>query len=289
MPSQSVQVREYLRADGYTVIERPPELAEREVSAWRSGPAGIRQYINVWMPEIPLGGTLEAQESLYRERFRQARDLHPAATNIMLVPTRQGIRAGFIREALNTHRVVFRTPIEFFDTAFTWESNDAAATIARRIRGDGVRVDRERINQPFTATGNFPNKGDDLVEVLFNRFRDGRRPAGIHIVQGPAGIGKSWLFSSLFARLYDAFVQDKRERRTLWARPLPLLPEYDPTGRRLNDLLSSFIRIEVDRQIRREVLDWMVANGHGILMLDGLEEVMALDEEFADQILDYFT
>ena len=54
-------------------------------------------------------------------------------------------------------------------------------------------------------------------------------------------------------------------------------------------LLSSFIRTEVDRPIRREVLDWMVATGRGILMLDGLEEVMALDEEFTDQILQYFT
>ncbi len=287
MPVQSVKVGEYLKADGYTIVERPPELAEREVSAWRFGPAGIRQYINVWMPVIPHGGTLEAQEGLYRDKFRKARELHPAATNFMLVPTREGIRPTFIREALNAYRVAFRTPIEFFDTAFAWESNDASATIARGLRDDGARLDRVRIKQPFTDS--LSNEGDDLVEALFDRFRDRRRPSGIHIVQGPAGIGKSWLFSSLFARLHDAFIQDKLERRTLWARPLPLLPEYDPTGRRLNDLLSSFIRTEVDRNIRREVLDWMVANGHGILMLDGLEEIMTLDEEFTDQILEYFT
>ena len=284
--TQSVRVREYLRADGYTIVERPPELAEREVSAWRLGQAGIRQYMNVWMPVIPRGSTFEAQEHMYSERFRTARDQHPAATNIMLVPSREGIRPAFIREALSTYRVAFRTPIEFFDTAFSWEGNDSSATIARRIRDNGAQVDRERISQPFT---NSSGAGDDLVDVLFRLFRDARRPAGIHIVQGPAGIGKSWFFSSLFARLYDAFVQDKQQRRTSWARPLPLLPEYDPTGRRLSDLLSSFIRAEVDRPIRREVLDWMVANGHGILMLDGLEEIMALDEEFTDQILDYFT
>ena len=289
MATQSVRVREYLRADGYMIIERPPEISEREVSAWRSGPAGIRQYINVWLPEIPQGETFETQESLYKDRFRQAHELHPAATNAMLVPTREGIRASFIREVRNSHRVAVRTPIEFFDTAFTWEGNDKAATITRKIRDEGVRVDRQRINQPFTAIGNFPNEGDDLVEALFSLFRDTSRPAGIHIVQGPAGIGKSWFFSSLFARLYDAFIQDKRQRRTLWARPLPLLPEYDPTGRRLSDLLSSFIRTEVDRPLRKEVLDWMVANRHGILMLDGLEEVMTLDEDFTDQILDYFT
>ena len=33
----------------------------------------------------------------------------------------------------------------------------------------------------------------------------------------------------------------------------------------------------------------MVANGHGILMLDGLEEIMGLDNEFTDQVLNYFT
>ena len=289
MSDLSTQVSEFLRADGYTITERPPELAEREVSAWRPGPGGIRQYINVWMPDIPRGGTLQSQETTYRDRFKRARETHSAATNIMLVPTREGIRAGFIRESLNTHRVAFRTPIEFFDTAFRWESSAANATIALRLRNLGAEIDRARIPQPFTATGNFPNEGNDLVEVLFNRFRDDRRTPGIHIVQGPAGIGKSSLFSSLFARLHDAFIQDKQQRRTSWARPIPLLPEYDPSGRRLNDLLSSFIRVEVDRPIRREVLDWTVANGHGILMLDGLEEVMALDEEFADQILDYFT
>ena len=285
MTTLADEVRAYLEADGYTIAERSQGFVELEVSGWRAGPGGTRQYMNVWMPDIPRGGTLATQEGAYRDRFQRARQA--AATNIMLVPSRQGISPAFIREARANYGVAFSTPIEFFDTAFTWEANDAAATIARGIRDAGERFDRERINQPFTDS--LSNKGDDLVDELFTRFRNPDQPAGIHIVQGPAGIGKSWLFSSLFARLYDAFIQDKRERRTRGARPLPLLPEYDPTGRRLNDLLSSFIRTEVDRPIRREVLDWMVATGRGILMLDGLEEVMALDEEFTDQILQYFT
>ena len=287
MQARSIQVREYLLADGYTIVKRPSELAEREISAWRPGPGGIRQHMNIWMPTIPDGGTLETQEGNYRGRFERARELHPTATNIMLVPSREGIRPAFIQESRRTHGVRVQTPIEFFDATFAWEGNVASATIGSRLRDEGVRVDQERIKQPFT--GGFSNGGDDLVDDLFRRFRDRRLPASIHIVQGPAGIGKSWLFCSLFARLYNAFIQDKRERRTLWARPLPLVPEYDPTGRRLSDLLSAFIRTEVDRPMRREVLDWLVANGHGVLMLDGLEEVMALDEAFTDRILEYFT
>ena len=281
------QVRAYLEADGYTIADRSSGVAEREVHAWRAGPGGTRQHMNVWMPEIPRGGTLETQEGAYLNRFERARQA--AATNIMLVPSRQGISRDFIREARANYGVAFSTPIEFFDTAFRWDGNDAAATIAKRIRDEGTRVDKERISQPFTSEGSSSTKGGDLVGELFTQFRNPDQSAGIHIVQGPAGIGKSWLFSSLFARLHDAFIQDKRERRSRGARPLPLLPEYDPTGRRLSDLLSSFIRTEVDRPMRREVLDWMVATGRGILMLDGLEEVMALDEEFTDQILNYFT
>ena len=288
MSDQHVQVRQYLQADGYTIEDRPRELAEREVSAWRSQAAGVRQYVNVWMPVIPSGGTLETQERHYRDRFKVAQEHHPTANNVMLVPSREGIRPAFIQEARSKYSVSFRTPVEFFDTTFSWESNKQSATIAKRIRDEGEKVGRERIAQPFTVNSS-NDIGQDLVDTLFRRFRDRLQPAGIHIVQGPAGIGKSWLFSSLFTRLYDAFIQDKRERRTLWARPLPLVPEYDPTGRRFNDFLSAFIRAEVDRPMRKEVLDWLVANGHGILMLDGLEEIMALDEEFTEQILEYFT
>ena len=284
MTTLSDEVRSYLEADGYTIAEQSAGSFEREVRGWRPGPGGTRQYMNVWLPDIPLGGTLESQEGAYRDRFQRA---GAAATKIMLVPSREGIRPAFIQEARATYDVAFRSPIEFFDTAFRWEANANAASIAKGIRDEGARFDNERIKQPYTD--NFSGKGDDLVSELFNRFRNPRQSAGIHIVQGPAGIGKSWLFSSLYAQLYDAFIRDKNERRTRGARPLPLRPEYDPTGRRLNDLLSSFIDKEVDRTIRREVLDWMVATGRGILMLDGLEEVMAMDEEFTDQILQYFT
>ena len=285
MTTLSEEVRAYLEADGYTIAERSSAFVEREVSGWRAGTGGTRQYMNVWLPDIPSGGTLETQEGAYRDRFQRARQA--AATNIMLVPSRQGISPEFIREARANYGVAFSTPIEFFDTAFKWEADAAAATIAKGIRDEGARFNRERIKQPFTD--NFSGKGDDLVDELFNRFSDPDQPGGIHIVQGPAGIGKSWLFSSLYARLHDAFMQAKNARRTRGARPLALRPEYDPTGRRLNELLSSFILMEMDRLIPRKVLDWTVATGRGILMLDGLEEVMAMDEEFTDLILEYFT
>ena len=123
MQTRSIQVREYLLADGYTIVERPPELAEREISAWRPGPGGIRQHMNIWMPTIPDGGTLETQEGNYRGRFERARELHPTATNIMLVPSREGIRPAFIQESRRTHGVRVQTPIEFFDATFAWEGN----------------------------------------------------------------------------------------------------------------------------------------------------------------------
>ena len=145
-----VKVREYLQADGYNVVDRATRTAEGEVSAWRPGPAGTRQYMNVWMPTIPPGGSLETQERSYIDRFRRARELYPAATNIMLVPSMEGIRTSFRQEAFNTYRVQFRTPIEFFDTTLKSDGRNASATIAKRIRDEGERVDGVRISQPFT-------------------------------------------------------------------------------------------------------------------------------------------
>ena len=280
------QVEQYLQADDYTTY--PLQLG-RGVFAERPGPAATIERLYVWVPEIARGQSFAPQERPYLNRFRQANEQHPSATKFFVVPTRASLGTRFIQEARRLHRVGTRVPIQFFDTAFRWENNESAATTAQLLKRRGDEIDRKRIEQPFIAQGRYDAEGDDLVQELHARFRDRRRKIGIHIVQGPAGIGKSYLFSSLFARLHEDFTRAKREQLRVWARPMPILPEYDAGQQRLTGLLASFIQTEMERHISQEVFDWMLANGQSIWMLDGLEEIMARDVNFSERILESFT
>ena len=276
----------YLTADGYIVQQRD---RAREVIGERPGPARTRERIYVWVPEVTSGQSFRNQEGPYLERFRRANESHPSASKMLVVPSLNGLSTDFRSQAYRTHRVGVRVPVQFFDTEFKWEHDDTLASTARSIKVAGGKVDATRTEQPFTASGRYAGEGSDLVSELFSRFHGYPRQTGIHIVQGPAGIGKSFLFSSLYARLHDAFLTDKRDQRTSWARPLPLVPEYDPGQQRLNGLLTVFMQTELERLIPPSLFHWMLANGQSLWMLDGLEEIMARDDEFSQIILDSFT
>ena len=286
MPDLLSLVTGYLVSDGFNVQQR--ELA-REVIGERPGPAGTRDRVYVWVPEINANQPFSSQEAPYLERFARANERHPSATKVLVVPSTGGISTDFRTKANRVHRVGIRVPIQFFDTEFTWEYDADLATTAKQLKSDGAEADSNGIAQPYAAKGRYAGHGPDLVLELFRRLHDYPRHTGIHIVEGPAGIGKSHLFASLFARLHNAFLEDKARQRTRWGRPLPLMPEYDPGQLRLNGLLTVFMQTELERLIPPSLFHWMLANGQSIWMLDGLEEIMARDNEFTQIILDSFT
>ena len=244
MPDLISQVTGYLISDGYNVQQRA-----REVIGERPGQAGTRERIYIWVPEITGRQPFTTQERPYLERFARANQQHPSATKLMVAPTLEGISTSFRYEANRVHGVRLRVPIQFFDTEYKWENSDSLATTALELKNKGKANQQQTIAQPFAATGKFPGEGVDLVQELFSRFHGVNRRTGIHIVQGPAGIGKSRMFSSLYARLHDAFLEDKRAQRRIWARPLPLLPEYDTGQQRLDGLLNTFTQTELERLI----------------------------------------
>ena len=285
MPDLLSLVTGYLDSDGYSVQRQ----RDREIIGERPGPAGTRDRIYVWVPEVSRSRPFNTQEGPYLRRFSEANNRHPSATKMLVVPSMQGLSTEFRTKARREHRVGIRVPVQFFDTEFKWEHDTSLPSTAKQLKTNGEEADANRIEQPFTATGRYPGDGADLVAELFRRLHGNPRQTGIHIVQGPAGIGKSYSFSSLFAQLHEAFIVDKQGQRTQWARPMPLMPEYDPGQLRLNGLLTVFMQTELERLIPTDLFHWMLANGQSIWMLDGLEEIMAGDDKFTEIVLDSFT
>ncbi len=101
------------------------------------------------------------------------------------------------------------------------------------------------------------------------------RSAGtrIHLVVGPAGIGKTVLFEAVFARLYDWFLRKERHTVRVY-RPLPLTVDYleVAASHTLRSLLQKCLNTEFVRLLGTSVLEWMVLHGGAMLLLDGLEE-----------------
>ena len=120
----------------------------------------------------------------------------------------------------------------------------------------------------------------------------GLPPSGppVHLVIAPAGFGKSHLFRSLYAQLYDDFMAAKsEERRAL--RPLPLLPDYlaSASAPTLKALVQSFLTTEVARPLRLESFEWMLTHGFACFLLDGLDEVIARDPHFFEYVYELLT
>ena len=112
----------------------------------------------------------------------------------------------------------------------------------------------------------------------------------MHLVVAPAGFGKSHLFRSLFAQLYDDFITAKSEERRAM-RPLPLLPEYlaSATAPTLKALVQSFLTTEVARPLKLESFEWMLTHGFACFLLDGLDEVIARDPHFFEYVYELLT
>jgi len=130
---------------------------------------------------------------------------------------------------------------------------------------------------------------EDILDLFLQKF-SGQSGTGLHLVVGPAGMGKSVLFEDLFSRLYAGF-QESRKRLRSSPRPLPLVPEYlqgamAPT---LRGLVHAFLRTEFAASIEMETFQWMMVNGFGIWLIDGLDELVESDTDFFNELLEILT
>ena len=275
----------FLRAEGYDVVARGRDLL---VGNKRSIGEDV-QFVYVWVPRVVPGSSFRSQEPPYLGKFKDASDRHPFAQKFMLVPSFEGLSSEFRKEALQWHNVKIRVPVQFFDTAFRWETTPEASSAAKDLRVRGELLEVTRIRQPFVQEGG-RESGPDLLDHLVSRLSSPTSAGRVNIVVGPAGIGKSHLFETLFARLHALFLESKR-KQVLAARPLPLLPQFMPLADApsVRALLRAYLQTDFVRPLDAATFQWMLSHDLAVWLLDGLDELINQDPDFFDYLLDLLT
>lgn len=287
--SRVEQVRGFLEARDNEV----EVLGSDFVVARQPGLGGRTDATCVWVlsPEALRGRQREIVEEDLENRFRSATREHRGARLYLLVETREGLSASFVRDCSRNHGVRIVVPVQFFDMSFRYDQAPNAATAIGTLAGSAEEYEKERIPQPFTVEGT-EISGDDLVAFLDERIARHATENDPHVwfITAPAGQGKSVTFSSLFLQLYKQF-QSRKRHHELYPRPLPMLPAHirEAAGHNLKGLIDAFLQADVAGHATRAQFDWMLDQGFLIWMLDGLDEVITRDEDFYAYIEDRIT
>lgn len=240
----------------------------------------------VWT--IPPDQEVGRYEPTLRARISALRPNYPDARAVVLAKARKGLSREFQQE-LSDQRIRFLVPVQFFDTEFKVEEAPKAASAISDIRS--LDILEKRVQQPYVAQGpdDESASGPDLLATLFDERARIETPI-VRVVVGRAGIGKSFLFRALFARLYDEFLQAKAGL-VARARPIPLLPEHIKGiyALRTELLIENFLRADVASPVGRETFEWLLVNGFTMWLLDGLDELYAGDPSFFEYLADLVT
>ena len=280
MTDMRLLVKGYLESAGYRIIDQDAHgmVLDKLVFGHE------RDTILMWtMPEVRDIGSYEPKLSTHISNRRAS---YPDAKAYVLAQS----RGGFSRDMLKTlanNRVKFLVPIQFFDTAFRHEEAGKVSAIANiRTQAESER----RVPQPFRTEQLIEKIQDgDIFAYLFKAIASPRKPV-LRLVVGRAGMGKSYLFRALFARLYDGFLEAKAKHE-VWPRPIPLTPDYmrETYALRTEALIDNFLRSDVATPVTRETFEWLLVNGFSTWLFDGLDELYAGDQTFFDYILELLT
>ena len=278
------QVKSYLDTLGFAF----PMQREELVVADKIGFGGIRDTYVIWVVEET--DSEEDRGRIQRKVLDEANEMvkqYPDARLWMITWTFGGFSRDFLDQCDVLH-VNRRVPIQFFDSPFRYEESSEVHSAIKTLLQFSLA---SRIKQPFefVTNGDDSNGEDDLLEHLWQEYRTGAEP-GIRIVVGPAGVGKTWLFRSLFAQLYSQFQEQKR-RLEVFPRPIPLIPEYvhRAGSLRTRDVLRSFIQSEVASPVGQPTFEWMLLNRYAVWLFDGLDELYAEDKDFFLDLTDLLT
>lgn len=276
----------YLNASGY----RTTKFAKHLLRGTKRSIAEEKENVLVWIPPFHDPQSFGAEEKPYLSRFDEAMHKYPDARKFVLFPTLEGLSPSFRSEALK-YNVHVRVPIQFFDTSFKAdESPRETLSVVGELRRRGEERRRARVPQPYELVkGTGKERPGDLLDTLTSNIKAGSAKA-VNLVVGPAGIGKTVLFEVLFADLYRTLLKYKK-RMQVFPRPLPVLPEHlqASSASNLTSLVEGFLHTDFAAPITRSTFEWMLTNGFGIWLLDGLDEIVDRDPNFFTYLLDILT
>jgi hypothetical protein len=282
------QARDYLKACGYTVEEKDRNFLLAE----KAGLGGEDQTC-LWVltQEARRGRQPLLVEDECLTRFKGAGAKYRGARLHLLVDTLEGFSADFRTQASRLYGAKIQPPAQFFDMPFKHEAGRGAASAVADLAKRAEEYEVRRIPQAYERE-DAAGGGPDLVSDLVSEVEDAQasQEGRVWFVVAPAGQGKSILFSALFGQLYRRF-QDRKRRQVVYPRPLPMLPEHlrEAAGKNVMGLIDAFLRTDVATPTTRAHLEWMVDNRFGLLMLDGLDEVISWDETFFPYLEDRLT
>lgn len=278
----------FLAADGFAVMVRKPGFVVAERMA-----EGEFARRHVWFADPDNG--VQPRESDLLAAFSAERGAGGAVDQAFFVaPSLTGLSNGFRQKAAELG-VGVRVPIQFFDTPYKTDGDasfgsgrggEARSVFAEFVAENATAI-AERVPQPFVAlsalgegNGGFAS-GPDLLGPLVERLSAPPDAAGITIVIGSAGAGKSCLFAALFQALDRRFAEEKRGQR-LASRPILFLPGHirETSERSLDGLLTAVARTDAAAPTGAGLMRWLCANGLTIWMFDGLDEFFAGEADF---------
>ena len=276
----------FLKASGYNVSP----LDEKDFLKAEKPGLGTSDITCIGIAE--MAPETSAQHQI-EERFNRVASGYSSATLIFLSKTgAEGYQANTLNH-LRKLKVKILPPAFFFDTLFKWDTSRSVASTARGLADSAEAQEPLRVKQPFVIPAS-NKQGEDLAEYLLDEVRarshSYSRSPTLWIVSAPAGYGKSFMFASLFHKVYDEFQQQKRLQNS-FPRPLPMIAEHlhAAAGPTIKGLIQEFTKTEFAGNPPDELFPWMIDNGHGFWMTDGLDEVITSDDEFMDFLLDRFT
>lgn len=273
-------VKGYLESQEFRVIEERSDALVADKLLFQE-----RDTIIVWV--IPDGQTITHYAPSLRGSIASLRGSYPDAKGFLLARSTAGFSRD-MRETLTDSRIQLRAPIQFFDTAFKHEESPSHASIVKNLQSLGRS--QKRIAQPYNVDGHAANdSGVDLLEILAGGIPEPQR-ARVRIIVGRAGVGKSVLFRSLYAKLYDEFHAAK-SKLGIRPRPIPFVPEYlrGAYAVRVPVLIDSFLRTDVATPVEPRTFEWLLVHGFTSWFFDGLDELYSGDPQFFETLLELIT
>ncbi len=126
----------------------------------------------------------------------------------------------------------------------------------------------------------------DLVEHLDLLFRDPVTRPTLRLIDGPAGSGKTVAFETLATLLYDEFIEAKK-RQVARPRPIVFLPDHirgEKLSGYVDNVIDAAMEAEAAKPVEAEQLRFLLSQGYGMWLFDGLDEFFGNDNNFFDYL-----